>query len=264
MIPEFAIREWSETVSWIESEQVEQDLLICRTLTEIYKDEYLASHLAFRGGTALHKLYLSPQSRYSEDIDLVQVKAEPIKETYDRIREVLSFLGEPKVRQKRNNNTLIFRMESEMPPVVPIHLKVEINCKEHFNVLPMQEIPFSVTNKWYSGECNVLTYQLEELIGTKLRALYQRSKGRDLYDLYKALTIREINIEKVLNCYNAYMDFVVDHTPTYKEFIINLENKMQDDEFLGDTRQLLRSDEDFSPQEGYKVVRALLIDRLKK
>ena len=264
MIPEFAIREWSETVSWIESEQVEQDLLICRALTEIYKDEYLASHLAFRGGTALHKLYLSPQSRYSEDIDLVQIRAEPIKETYDRIREAFSFLGEPKVRQKRNNNTLIFRMESEIPPVVPIHLKVEINCKEHFNVLPMQEIPFSVTNKWYSGECNVLTYQLEELIGTKLRALYQRSKGRDLYDLYKALTIREINIDKVLNCYNAYMDFVVDHTPTYKEFIINLENKMQDDEFLGDTRQLLRSDEDFSPQEGYKVVRALLIDRLKK
>lgn len=60
------------------------------------------------------------------------------------------------------------------------------------------------------------------------------------------------------------MGFVVDHIPTYKEFIINLDNKMQDDEFLGDTRQLLRSDEDFSPQEGYKVVRALLIDRLKK
>ena len=46
MIPEFAIREWSEHVPWTESEQVEQDLLICRALTEIYKDEYLASHLA--------------------------------------------------------------------------------------------------------------------------------------------------------------------------------------------------------------------------
>ena len=79
MIPEFAIREWNETVPWTDSEQVEQDLLICRALTEIYKDEYLASHLAFRGGTALHKLYLSPQPRYSEDIDLVQVTAEPIK-----------------------------------------------------------------------------------------------------------------------------------------------------------------------------------------
>ena len=43
MIPEFAVREWNEVVPWTESEQVEQDLLICRALTEIYKDEYLAS-----------------------------------------------------------------------------------------------------------------------------------------------------------------------------------------------------------------------------
>ena len=264
MIPEFAIREWNEVVPWTEPEQVEQDLLICRTLTEIYKDEYLASHLAFRGGTALHKLYLSPQPRYSEDIDLVQIKAEPIKETYDHIRDALSFLGEPKVKQKRNNNTLIFRMESEIPPVVPIHLKVEINCKEHFNVLPMQEIPFSVSNKWYQGECNVLTYQLDELVGTKLRALYQRRKGRDLYDLYKALTTKELNIDNVLKCYHQYMDFVVDHIPTYKEFIINMEDKMQDEEFLGDTQQLLRPDENFNPQDGYEVVRSVLIDRLQK
>ena len=109
------------TGSMDRNEQVEQDLLICRALTEIYKDPYLASHLAFRGGTALHKLFLSPQPRYSEDIDLVQVKAEPIKETYDRIREALSFLGEPKVKQKKHNNTLIFRLESEIIPVVPIH-----------------------------------------------------------------------------------------------------------------------------------------------
>ena len=93
MIPEFAIREWGEQVPWTETEQVEQDLLICRALTEIYKDPYLASHLAFRGGTALHKLFLSPQPRYSEDIDLVQVKAEPIKETYDRIRAKNSSLS---------------------------------------------------------------------------------------------------------------------------------------------------------------------------
>lgn len=223
----------------------------------------MASHLAFRGGTALHKLYLSPQPRYSEDIDLVQIKAEPIKETYDHIRDALSFLGEPKVKQKRNNNTLIFRMESEIPPVVPIHLKVEINCKEHFNVLPMQKIPFSVSNKWYQGECNVLTYQLDELVGTKLRALYQRRKGRDLYDLYKALTTKELNIDNVLKCYHQYMGFVVDHIPTYKEFVINMEDKMQDEEFLGDTQQLLRPDENFNPQEGYEVVRSLLIDRLQ-
>jgi len=103
MIPISAIEEWRSHVPWQTNEQVEQDLIICRALTELFKDEFLASHLAFRGGTALHKLYLSPQPRYSEDIDLVQIKAEPIKETIDKIREVLAFLGEPKVKQKENN-----------------------------------------------------------------------------------------------------------------------------------------------------------------
>ena len=104
----------------------------------------------------------------------------------------------------------------------------------------------------------------DELVGTKLRALYQRRKGRDLYDLYKALTTKELNIVNVLKCYNLYMDFVVDHIPTYKEFIINMEEKMQDEEFLGDTKQLLRPDEHFNPQEGYEVVKTALIDRLQK
>lgn len=264
MIPEIAIREWNEHVPWTESEQVEQDLLICRALIELYKDEYLAFHLAFRGGTALHKLFLSPQPRYSEDIDLVQVKEEPIKETYDHIRDALAFLGSPKVKQKKYNNTLIFRIESEVIPVVPIHLKVEINCKEHFNVLPMQHMPFSVSNKWYNGKCNVLTYQLDELTGTKLRALYQRRKGRDLYDLYKILSTKEINVENVLICYQQYMAFVVDHIPTYKEFVLNMEDKMQDDEFLNDTLQLLRPEENFDSQEGYALVRSRLIERMQK
>ena len=41
------------------------------------------------------KLYLKPQPRYSEDIDLVQVKAEPIKETIYHLRDTLAWLGEP-------------------------------------------------------------------------------------------------------------------------------------------------------------------------
>ena len=263
MIPEIFIQDWRSTAPWSQDVQVEQDLLICRALVEIYKDDYLRKNLAFRGGTALHKLFMSPQPRYSEDIDLVQVTAGPIKETYDHIREALAFLGEPKVKQKLHNNTLIFRQMTDTMPQLPIRLKVEINCKEHFSVLPMQLVPFTVENKWFSGECNILTYQLDELIGTKLRALYQRRKGRDLFDLYKALTVASIDEEKVIKCYHKYMDFVVDHTPTYKEFIINMEDKMQDDEFLGDTSQLLRSGDNFTPEEAYMLVKERLIDRLQ-
>ena len=107
--------------------QVEQDLIISRSFFELFNDAYLSSHLAFRGGTALHKQYLNPQVRYSEGLDLVQIYAEPIKETILHIRDTLSFLGVPVIKQKANNNTLVFRMESELAPVVPIRLKVEIN-----------------------------------------------------------------------------------------------------------------------------------------
>jgi len=101
MIPRAYITEWSSVVPWKTDEQIEQDLIICRSLCEIYQDEFLSEKLAFRGGTALHKLYLSPQPRYSEDIDLVQIVGEPIKPVIRRLREILSFLA--------SGNTVIFR-----------------------------------------------------------------------------------------------------------------------------------------------------------
>lgn len=63
MIPEIYIHEWSTVVPWIQPDMVEQDLIICRALVSIFQDEFLRNNLAFRGGTALHKLYLSPQPR---------------------------------------------------------------------------------------------------------------------------------------------------------------------------------------------------------
>ena len=112
MIAQSYITEWREVAPWSVNVQVEQDLIICRALCSIYQDEFLASHLAFRGGTALGKLYLHPQPRYSEDIDLVQVEAEPIKETIDHLRDALAWLGEPGVKQKKYNNTLVLTSSS--------------------------------------------------------------------------------------------------------------------------------------------------------
>jgi predicted nucleotidyltransferase component of viral defense system len=201
MIPQAYITEWSTHVPWQTNEQVEQDLVICRALVEIFSDKFLADRLAFRGGTAIHKLQLSPQPRYSEDIDLVQITNEPFGPVIDALRERLSFLGIPTRKQKENNNTLIFRFESEFPPVQRLRLKVETNCREHFAVLGLVKIPFNVKSSWFNGSCEITTYQLEELLGTKLRALYQRRKGRDLYDLHKAFTLRDnLNIEHLIEC----------------------------------------------------------------
>ena len=108
MINRAAIMQWRTHVPWNANEQVEQDLIISRALVAIFSDDFLASKLAFRGGTALHKLYLSPQPRYSEDIDLVQIDAEPIKSTMYRLGEVLNFLPDRVTKQKRFNNTMLF------------------------------------------------------------------------------------------------------------------------------------------------------------
>jgi len=262
MIPEYAINEWRNTLPWGGLEQVELDLVICRALTELYNDDYLATHLAFRGGTAIHKLYLSPQSRYSEDIDLVQINPEPVKETISRIGTALSFIGSPIVKQKTNNNTLIFRFESEIQPVVPMKLKVEINCREHFTFLGLTSIRFAVDNQWFSGECQATTYMLDELLGTKLRALFQRRKGRDLYDLYKALSTTAVNADNVVLCYNEYMKQGSGKPPSKKEFQRNVELKMQDDDFLSDMNMLLRVGERYDPQRAYEVIKAILLERL--
>lgn len=73
MIPKPYIAKWQKHAPWKEFSQVEQDLIISRTLIELFSDDFLKENLAFRGGTALHKLYLNPAPRYSEDIDLVQI-----------------------------------------------------------------------------------------------------------------------------------------------------------------------------------------------
>ena len=86
MIPRTYITEWKENAQWPDNAQVEQDLIIERALIAIYQDEFLADQLAFRGGTALHKLWLQPQVRYSEDIDLVQVSPAPIGDVLSRFR----------------------------------------------------------------------------------------------------------------------------------------------------------------------------------
>lgn len=263
MINRAALTQWTSVAPWTDNAQVEQDLIICRALVAIFSDGFLASQLAFRGGTALHKLYLSPQPRYSEDIDLVQIHPGPIKDIMYRLGEVLDFLPDRMTKQKRYNNTMLFRMESEIPPTMQIRLKVEINCYEHFNVLGLVKHPFEVENSWFSGKAELTTYNYNELLGTKLRALYQRKKGRDLFDLYTALTQRECNEDEIFACYKKYMSFVVDNPPTYKQFVNNMELKMQDADFLGDTVNLIRPELTYDPHEAYALVKRKLIDKLQ-
>jgi len=215
-------------------------LVLSRALIEIFSESELSSHLAFRGGTALHKLFLSPPSRYSEDIDLVQVKPEPIGPTLTRLRKILdSWLGEPRRKQSEGRVTLIYRFDSEIAPVTPLRLKVEINTREHFSVFGYVPKKFAVRSPWFDGETELMTYTIEELLGTKLRALYQRKQGRDLFDLAVAFEkVPELDAERVVSCFLRYMRHE-GASISRAEFESNLLQKLADPSFTKDISPLL-------------------------
>lgn len=262
MIPRDYITEWRAHAPWIQDFQVEQDLVINRALVEIYSHPTLREALALRGGTALYKLHLKPPARYSEDIDLVQTRAEPAGPTMAALRAVLDrWLGEPKWEQSEGRITFVYRFNSEDQPPIGLRLKVEINTREHFSVYGIKKIPFRVSSRWFDSECDIHTYELDELLGTKLRALYQRKAGRDLFDLAIALGSSEANPARVVDAFIQYMDHE-GHTITRALFEKNLALKMRDPTFLADISPLLSAGYEWDPEAEAPVVASRLIERL--
>ena len=147
MIPFDFITEWRAHAPWVKDIHVEQDLILSRAIVEMFNREEVSRTLAFRGGTALYKLHLKPAARYSEDIDLVQVVAGPIGNALDAVRQALDpWLGAPKRTLKEGGITLIYRISGDGPPM---RLKVEINSREHFTVLGLEERSLDVASRWF-------------------------------------------------------------------------------------------------------------------
>ena len=263
MIPKPYIAKWQEQAPWKQFYQVEQDLVISRALVEIFSDDFLRENLAFRGGTALHKLYLNPAPRYSEDIDLVQIKPGPIKPIMQRLNEVITFFEEPRKTEVRGHGAkALYRFTSEYENI-RLRLKLEINCKEHFNVLPWVEFPFEVESDWFTGKANIRTYSINELLGTKLRALYQRSKGRDLFDLDYSRLHMELDAEQIIKCFKEYTTFSTgNRPPSQKELLINIEEKEQDPDFIGDMEALLRPGIEYNQEVAFDWLKNELVRKM--
>jgi predicted nucleotidyltransferase component of viral defense system len=239
VIPLDFITEWRATAPWIEDSQVEQDLILSRALVEIFDVPRARETLAFRGGTALYKLHLSPPARYSEDIDLVQTVPGPIGAVLDAIRARLdAWLGTPRRTLKEGRVVLLYRMKSEGPTSLPMRLKIEINSREHFNVFGLLERGHEVRSRWFSGGAAIKTYQLEELLGTKLRALYQRKKSRDLFDLWTAHRTVGSDPARIVACFLRYLDDGGLRV-SRAEFEANLAAKLADPTFARDVEPLL-------------------------
>ncbi len=260
MIPQNYIIEWKNSAPWKDNAQVEQDLILSRAIVAIYSNPVLKEGLVFRGGTALHKLYSPTQERYSEDLDFVQKTAEPIGNLLHYLHEVLNpWLGEPKWKQTQGRVTFYYSYESEISPIRKMKIKIEINTREHHVYGKLMHLPFSTQSSWFRGDAEVLSYDLEELMSTKLRALYQRKKGRDLFDLWvMAQHYPNLDRKKVIDCFLFYLKKEGNYI-SRAEFEKNMDYKLKDKIFMDDITPLLSPSKVYSHDNAYAVVQENLI-----
>jgi len=248
MIDRASLTLWKNIAPWGNSAQIEQDLILSRALIDIFSHPYLTTALAFRGGTALQKLFYDQATRYSEDLDFVQVQPGGIGGILDGFKEVLEpWLGKPKKKFGEGRATLLYGFEPSLEPQIgKMRVKIEINTREHYTALGLTQKKYEVNTPWYTGSAAVITYHLEELLGTKLRALYQRKKGRDLYDLSCALKQLNFDVKKSIRCFDFYLA-KQDLKISRAEFEENMHHKFKMISFREDIQPLL-SAVDFSDE----------------
>jgi predicted nucleotidyltransferase component of viral defense system len=205
LIPVAYLQEWSANAPWPDPRQVEQDLIISRALCDLFSSKPLQGKIAFRGGTAIHKLLFAKPLRYSEDIDLVQIQAEPIGAVIDGIGRALSWLGKFNWEKAVHSMHLVFKFTPEVDGDSPLKLKVEINTREHANLHGIKTFPFEVNSGWHQGKAEIVSFESEEIFGTKLRALLQRRKNRDLFDLNEGLLQLGLDRDRVIACFQHYL-----------------------------------------------------------
>ena len=268
MIPAQNIVAWGNVVPWADQRQVEQDLIISRALVEIFSDDMLCNALRIRGGTALNKLHFPAPLRYSEDIDMVRTAAGPIGPILDRLRVVLEpWLGRAQFDQSPVAPKFRFRAEAEDGSGVPIRLKIEINTREIEAFDGPAALPLEILNPWFSGEAAISTFSREEMLATKLRALLQRDKGRDLYDLAYALEVFEdLNVDRIVEMFGRYLGLsgqAISRAQAEERMFA----KLAKPRFLLDVRPLLPAAQaealtEASTADSFRRVFTTLVDRL--
>jgi predicted nucleotidyltransferase component of viral defense system len=257
MIPLAVIRAWRANVNWPTDEQVEQDLIISSVLVQLFNHPYIADNVAFRGGTALHKVILPNPLRYSEDIDLNRLNEGHVKPLLSAIDAALKdFLGTKRTVKINDGSVKIYYKYKDVNSG-DRNLKIEIKTREILPQKSLVRLPYSVNSTFFKGTANLNIFNVEEMTGTKIRALYQRNKGRDLFDLYSCSQQLTLDWNEVVRSFK-----LLNIGATQKQYRDNLENKMQDPEFTDDISRLLPTNVKYNPQDGFKWFFAEILPKL--
>jgi len=279
------INAWRPYAPWSSDLMVEQDYLLSQAVAAIFEDNFLKSQVAMRGGTVLHKGHLAPASRYSEDIDLVLVGDRPpshIKKALARVLKPL--LSSPTesvfttvqlaVRNLVAKSKIIrttYTYDPTSTETALAHLKIEVNVNEKRSFYPLVTTGIPVpTSKGMPRTLQVVSYDLDEMLGTKLRALLQREHGRDLFDLWWAWKVATapnasvaVNPERVGAAFRFYMAQEGSHFDSI-EVQKELERRLSSKKFLSDMDGFLPVGQAYNPAQAFEDFCSIFLPHLDK
>lgn len=163
---------------------IEKDLVLTLVLREIYNSQF-KNTLVFKGGTALHKLYL--HKRLSVDLDFTALGEFDIDVFRNilLIKEINSEIR--KIRAFENSVSIDLKYISLLN--YPDSIKIDISLREK-PLLGLKEV---AVHSPYFPDFPVLTFQIEEIASEKMRALIQRKRPRDYFDMW--LLLKELEFK---------------------------------------------------------------------
>ena len=254
MITDADIAHWRSMVPWVDPDQVEQDLVLSRVIVEIANDPLLGQELVFRGGTCFHKLWLDRPWRYSEDLDYVRSTAGGVGDILTALRSIGERVGFERVNTAIGQHPKA-RFRSTFATGGAMTIKVEINTFERSPARPIVHRSFGVDSPWFTGHAEVPTFDLAELIATKIRALFQRKKGRDLFDLWLAVRQAGVTPEDIAACFEPYRP----DGWSASRALDNLNAKLEDAQFVRDLDALIGEvPESYTIDDAALVARAVI------
>ena len=254
-------------------------------MAAIFRDPFLSAQLAIRGGTVLHKVHLAPAVRYSEDVDLVLVGDRPIRHIVAALRRVLTpVLGKAKasalatvqlavrnVVQQSRVARLVYEYRPTVQPPSTMRIKIEVNYTERTPFYSVVSLPYRPAPSDGTEPVILRSYDLDEMLGTKMRALLQRTAGRDLFDLshawHRHLASVEgggaglVNPQRVVDAFLHYMRR--EGTTVTRDMSDRaLTQKLRSSSFRSDMAVLLPSDISYDVDTAAATVRTIFLARL--
>ncbi|MEO8695304.1 MAG: nucleotidyl transferase AbiEii/AbiGii toxin family protein [Acidimicrobiales bacterium] len=239
MIPAQVVTAWRATHPWATDRQVEQDLILSRLAVEIGQHPELRDRLVWRGGTCLHKIVLPAPLRYSEDLDYVAfgIGGTDFGPILSALRDVAGGIGLEVARTRATSRKLEIRLRFDPSGGgASSNIKVEVNIDEVDSLFALDRRTVVIDTEWWAGQSDVLVFDPTEMIGTKFRALAQRSKGRDLNDLELAHLELALDDGQLAACAAHYLHH---ERIGANEFKARLFNHLDNPDFVEDVARFI-------------------------